>query len=152
MSAPEPIDERFLRPLQSMAKAFEMSEVPMLIFSKGNLDDYTEQVSALLMGTVVYSSQADFELQLLASFKQAGSLFVVIDKPLTGQAFRLVNAYLTACDVMGADAEPLAQDFNVGPPHKDHRMALLVDHATYRAHDATEKHTLSELSTRIAVA
>ena len=152
MSASAPIDDRFLQPLQSTAKAFEMAEVPMLIFVGSGLDDYTEQVSALLGSTVVYSSQADFEQQLLASIKRAGYLFAVIDKPLAGRAYRLVQAYLAARDVVGADDTRLAQGFNAGPPHKDHRLALLVDRATFEAHSLVERRSLSELSTRIAVA
>ena len=151
MSEQPSIDPRFLRPLESMGKALEMAEVPMLIFTGPGLDDFADQTSALIGGRVIYSSQATFEAQSVASIKQSEYLFVVIDQPLSGRAYGLVHAYLAARDVMGADLEPMKTQFAVASLPTEHRLILLVEQAVFARHEPARQRTLSELATRIAV-
>jgi hypothetical protein len=153
MSQPVNIDAKYLQPFESMALAFEMGDVPLLFFSGGaDLSRFVEQTSAPLGGTVVYSSQPDFQAQVLASLRDPDHLFVVIDQVLAGKAYQLVHAYLAMRDVMGADASLLAQGFGAQPPAAEHRMALFVRQDTFAALGPTEQRQLAELCTRIAMA
>lgn len=145
------IESRFLRTVESMARAMEMAEVPMLIFVGPTLDDYVDQASAALGGTVVYTSQNDFLSQVLASLRQPAHLFVVVDQPLSGRSFELIHACLMARDVMGADPSELSGGFGSPPPHADHRLILLLEQATLLSHSVQHQRVLLELSTRIAV-
>jgi hypothetical protein len=152
MSQPVNIDAKYLQPFESMARAFEMGEVPLLFFSGADLSRFVEQTSAALGGTVVYSSQPDFQAQVLASLPGFDYLFVVIDRVLAGKAYQLVHAYLAVRDVMGADASLLARGFGAKPPAAEHRMALFVRQDTFAAHGPAEQRQLAELCTRIGVA
>jgi len=145
------VDTKYLQPFESMARALEMAEVPLLFFSGQDLARFVEQASAVLGCTVVYSSQPDFEAQVLASLPSFDYLFVVIDLPLMGKAYKLVHAYLAARDVFGADHSLLANLFNAKPPAAEHRMVLLVGRDTFAAHGSAEQRQIAELCTRIAV-
>jgi hypothetical protein len=145
------ISDRFKKPLYSMAKAFEMAEVPLLFMSRGDQAAFIEEISpAFGRVTLVYSSQNDFGQQLRASLPTFDYLLVAIDQPLQGRAFELVRGYLEVRDVMGADGTRLAQ-LGMPAPDGKHRMALFVDRATFANHDAPSQRTLAELCTRIAI-
>jgi hypothetical protein len=143
------IDAKLAGPLYSMTKALSMAETPLLFCSGPDRRLLVEQASAILNATVVYSSQQDFEAQLLASLLNDKYLFVVIDRPLTPVAYRLIHGYLAARDVMGADDSLLAE-LGVEMTAAGHRLVLLTDRATFASHPATEQRRLLELCTCIA--
>ena len=146
-----PISAKFIEPLHSLAKCFEMAEVPLLFMARGDQSAFIEEISpAFGTVTLLYSSQSDFGQQLRASLPTFDYLLVVIDQPLAGRTFELVRGYLEIRDIMGADGTRLAQ-LGMPAPAENHRLALFVDRATFANHDASSQRTLAELCTRIAV-
>jgi hypothetical protein len=144
------IRESFKKPLYSMAKCFEMAEVPLLFMSRADQSAFIEEISpALGSVTLLYSSQSDFEAQVRASLPTFDYLMVVIDEPLKARPLEVVRGYLEARDVLEADTSRLAQ-MRLPAPAKEHRIALFVDRATFGEHDAASQRVLAELSTRIA--
>jgi hypothetical protein len=150
MSQDLKITAKFLKPFYSMAKAFEMAEVPLLFMSGSDRVAYLDEVAQVLGGTVVYSSQPDFEKQVHASLTKFDYLFVAIDQSLTRAAFQLVLAYLEFRDVMGANPARLRR-LDVNPPADEHRLALITDRTTFETHDPGSQRALAKLCTRIAV-
>jgi hypothetical protein len=145
------LDERFLQPVESMARAMEMAEVPLLVMRASDHAAFVDQVVAMLGGTVIYTSQSDFVAQMLASMKSFDHLFALIDTPLTQKTYDLVRAYLAARDIMGADNSQLAAGFNAPPPDAKHRLILVVDRSVFDRHAESEKRALAEFCTVIAV-
>jgi hypothetical protein len=151
MSTGSEIDGSFLGSLESATLALETGTIPLLVFAGANSRRFVSQVSAALGATVIYVSQKDFDAQFRASLKREDTLFLLIDQPLAGQSLDLVNGYLAARDVMGADNAKLAK-LGIAAPLKTHRLMLLIEKPVFAKHDRATQHHLAEFCQVIGVA
>jgi hypothetical protein len=144
------IDNGFLAPLESAMLGLETGAIPLIVFAGANSRRFVAQVSAALGATAIYASQKDFEAQFRASLKREETLFVMVDQPLGGRALDLVNAYLAARDIMGADNSLLAK-LGSSPPLDGHRLTLLVEKAVLARHHVGTQQHLAEFCRVIGV-
>jgi hypothetical protein len=149
MSKQPNLDERFKKPLYSMAKAIEMREVPLLVMSEADQWAFVAQATALLGGTVVYAAAQDAAQQILSSIVQRDYLFLIIEESLGKEVFNLIRYYLEARDVLGDVDTFLAQKYAAYPIHADHRLIQLIDREVLQQQPA--QHSLLKLSTVIHV-
>jgi hypothetical protein len=145
------IDESFLEPLESMLLELELARTPLVFVRANDHTTFVSQIVAALGGTVVYTSQFDFVQQMLVNMTEADHLFAVIDEPLPPKAYKLIRSYLAARDVVGADLSALANEFNAGAPHPQHRLILVVDGEVFGRHGSHEQQELATLCTVIGV-
>jgi len=151
MSKTPEIDSNFLEPLESAMLNLETGNIPLIVFAGGNSRRFAAQVAAAINATVLYVSQKDFEAQFRASLKEEHALFVVIDQTLAGRSLDLLNGYLAARDVMGADNSKLAA-LGIAPPAAGHQLAILVDKAVLAKHAMAIQQHLTEFCSVTGVA
>ena len=150
MSSTPQIDAAFLEPLESALLALETRQVPLLIFVGAKLRRFVDQVSDALGATAMYASQDDFAAQCRSSFRTDDTLLILVDKPLAGKSLEIVDAYLAARDIMGADNAQLAK---LGLPAlaDGHRLMVIVEKAVFDRHDAAVQSRLADFCRVIAV-
>lgn len=143
------IDDRFLTPLESMGRALEMAEVPLLVMSEQDQWGFLEQVPAVMGGIVVYGSAPDAREQLLAAVGDETYVFFAVDGPLAGGVFEAVEYYLRTRDVLPSMTPELADRFQDFPIAEGNRLILVSSQQVLQ----TDPHrqVLGELATVIAV-
>ena len=151
MSKTPEIDDSFLAPLESAMLSLETGSIPLMVFAGANSRRFVTQVAAAVGAVVVYVSQKDFDAQFRASLKQEQTLFVTIDQTLAGRSLELLNGYLAARDIMGADNSKLA-GLGVAPPAAGHRLVLLIDKPVFANHAMAIQRHLAEYCTVVGVA
>ena len=150
MNSTPKVDGNFLEPLESAMVALETNQVPLLIFVAANSRRFADQVSGALSAMQTYASQKDFEAHFHASLKASATLLIHIDQPLAGRSLLIVNAYLAARDIMGADNSQLAK-LGLPAPSAKHRVMLLVEKTVFERHDASIQSHLAEFCRSIGV-
>ena len=145
------IDDRFLEPFESVGIALETAQIPLLFIRASDQAAFVDQAATALGGTVIFTSQADFVEQMLASMAGFDYLFAVINEPLGSKPFNLIRGYLAARDIMGADLSAQAAQFSADLPHEQHRLILMVDRKVFDRHDHSQQQQLAELCMIIAV-
>lgn len=138
--------QRFVPVFESLAKMLGIREVPLIILRLEDLEAFIEQLSGLMRGTVVFSSQDDFREQLLRNISTGDFLVVVIEHQLSSNDFDLIGAYLRAHDNLLKDSERRKLDVDGVVPSPEHRMVLVVDNDTFKTYDAAHARFLREFA------
>ena len=138
--------QRFLPVFESLAKMLEIREVPLIILRLTDLEAFNEQLSGLVRGTVIFSSQDDFREQLLRNISTGDFLVVVIEHRLSSKDFDLIGAYLRAHDILLDDSKRRELDVDGVVPSPEHRMVLVVDNDTFNSYDAERARFLREFA------
>ena len=143
------IDQRYLRPLQSVGRSLEMKEVPLLIIGEGDQSEFVRQVTSVIGGRALFSGAPDAAAQLLASIRQATYLFLTIEDVLPSELIPVIDYYLESRDVMPGDREDLLHTFKDHPIHDDHRLILLIDRAVLQTQPSEIQGRLMQICTKI---
>jgi hypothetical protein len=143
------IDDRFLQPLESMGKAIEMAEVPLLVMSEQDQWSFLEQVPAAIGGIIVYGTAPDARQQLLAAVGDDTYVFFAVDGPLASDVFEAVEYYLRMRDVLPSMTPELADRFQDYPLAEGNRLILVSSRQVLQTD--RHRHVLGELATVIAV-
>ncbi len=151
MSEQPNLDERFKPPMYLMMKAIKMKEFPLLVMPEADQWAFCTQVSALIGGTVVYTTAGDAVQQVLSNIVQRDYLFLIIEESLEGELYRLVRYYLETRDNWGTADAILAQKYQAYPIHSDHRLIQLVDRDVLQQQPEHVRRYLTKLSTVVAV-
>jgi len=145
------IDQRFKRPMYSLLKAFEMSEVPLLLFNNRDSFPFLEQAAGILNGQVIYASSGDATDQLLSLVGSARHIFLVIDADLNDQVYDAISYYLHMRDVTPEWEPELERRYQKHPINPKNRLAIVTELDILRAQRPERRRHLQELSTMIAV-
>ena len=145
------IDQRFAQPVYLLVKAFEMNEVPLLLFRNQNSFSFLEQASVIIRGQVIYASSDDAIDQLLALLVSAGYIFFVIDGELSDQVYDVVSYYLHMRDPAAEWKPELERRYQDFPIDSENRLALVSELDTLKAQRPERQRYLQQLSTMIVV-
>src|SRR5262245_55050225 len=111
--------------MESVAKCFEMEEVPLVIATRRDQQELVPWMAGPLQGRIVDSMSADPCTSCLETVDRLGYLFLLLAGKIPPDLYMLARDY-----ALDRDA-PLRSRFGTHPIHPQHRLAIFVDLSTW---------------------